>query len=144
MSTRPTDLYVNNHWYIELPGLVSPKFHQVSGIEESSGEVSIVDGYRNVEHKFSSQLKKYNDIVLHRAKDGSVDDISMRELVRACMNNGLRFDANLVKLHNGIEVFRILMLGVRVKNNAHPDLNTAGEDRYDMKYTCSVSEWIEI
>ena len=144
MATRPTDLLVNNHWYFEIPGLVSPKFHSLEGIEQNSGEVTIVDGYTNIEHKFSSQLKKFSDITLTRAKDGSVDDFSMRELFRACMNEGFRFDGNLVKMHNGREVFRIVMLGVRIKSVAHPSLNTAGEDKYDMKYTCSVSEWIEI
>lgn len=144
MSTRPTDLYTNNHFLIEIPGLISPKFHKVEGIEENSGEVTIIDGYTNVEHKFSSQLKKYSDITLTRAKDGSIDDFSMREIVRQCMNNGLRFDANLVKMHNGQEVFRIVMLGMRIKTNAHPNLDTSGEEKYDMKYTLSVSEWVEI
>ena len=35
-------------------------------------------------------------------------------------------------------------LGCRIKNYAHPSLKTDGEERYDNKYTLSVSEWVEI
>lgn len=144
MPLRPTDLYTNNHWYFEIPGLISPHFHTLEGIEQKSGEVFIVDGSTNIKHKFSSQLKEYNDIVLTRGMDGSVDDQTMRVLSQQCMNEGFRFDGNLVKMHNGQEVFRILFLGCRIKNIAHPSLKTDGEERYDIKYTLSVSEWVEI
>ena len=144
MPLRPTDLYTNNHWYFEIPGLISPHFHTLEGIEQKSGEVFIVDGSTNIKHKFSSQLKEYNDIVLTRGMDGSVDDETMRVLTQKCMNEGFRFDGNLVKMHNGQEVFRILFLGCRIKNYAHPSLKTDGEERYDNKYTLSVSEWVEI
>ena len=144
MPLRPTDLYTNNHWYFEIPGLISPHFHTLEGIEQKSGEVFIVDGSTNIKHKFSSQLKEYNDIVLTRSMDGSVDDATMRVLVQKCMNEGFRFDGNLVKMHNGQEVFRILFLGCRIKNYAHPSLKTDGEEKYDNKYTLSVSEWVEI
>ena len=144
MPLRPTDLYTNNHWYFEIPGLISPHFHTLEGIEQKSGEVFIVDGSTNIKHRFSSQLKEYNDIVLTRGMDGSVDDATMRVLVQKCMNEGFRFDGNLVKMHNGQEVFRILFLGCRIKNYAHPSLKTDGEERYDNKYTLSVSEWVEI
>ena len=144
MPLRPTDLYTNNHWYFEIPGLISPHFHTLEGIEQKSGEVFIVDGSTNIKHKFSSQLKEYNDIVLTRGMDGSVDDESMKKKKKKCMNEGFRFDGNLVKMHNGQEVFRILFLGCRIKNYAHPSLKTDGEERYDNKYTLSVSEWVEI
>lgn len=144
MPLKPVDLYTANHWYFEIPGLISPQFHTLSGIEQRSGEVFIVDGSTNIKHKFSSQLKEYSDIVLTRAMDGSVDDLTMMTLVQQSMNEGLRFDGNLVKLHNGQEVFRILFLGCRIKNVAHPELRTDSEERYDVKYTCSVSEWVEI
>lgn len=144
MPLRPTDAYVNNGWYFEVPGLVSPQFQQLEGISKTSGEVVVVDGATNIKHKFSSQLKDFGDIVLTRPKDGSIDDTTMRVLEDQCLNTGFRFDGNLVKLHNGQEVFRILFLGMRIKKVEHPSLNTGGEDLYNMKYTCSVSEWVEI
>lgn len=144
MPIKPTNLLTANHWYFEIPGLISPQFHTLEGIEQKSGEVSIVDGSTNIKHKFSSQLKDFGDIILTRAKDGSIDDDTMRVLTDQCMNSGFRFDGNLVKLHNGQEAFRILFLGLRIKNIAHPSLKTDSEERYDMKYTCSVSEWVEV
>jgi len=144
MPLKPTDQLTANHWYFEIPGLISPLFHSLEGIEQKSGEVSIVDGATNIKHKFSSQLKEYSDVTLTRTMDGSIDDQTMRVLVNKCMNEGLRFDGNLVKLHNGREVFRILFLGCRIKNYAHPSLKTDGEEKYDNKYTLSVSEWVEI
>lgn len=144
MPLKPVDLYTNNHWYFEIPGLVSPHFHTLEGIEKKSGEVSIVDGATNIKHKFASQLKEFNDITLTRAKDGSADDLTMTVLSEECINNGFRFDGNLVKMHNGKEVFRILFMGCAIKNVAHPSLKTDGEDKYDVKYTLSVSEWVEI
>lgn len=144
MPLRPTDLYTNNHWYFEIQGLISPHFHTLEGIEKKSGEVSIVDGTTNIKHKFSSQLKDFGDINLTRSKDGSVDDKTMQVLANKCMDEGFRFDGNLIKMHNGQEVFRILFLGCRIKNIAHPSLKTDGEDKYDIKYSMSVSEWVEI
>lgn len=144
MPLKPTDLYTANHWYFEVAGLISPHFHTLEGVEQKSGEVFIVDGSTNIKHKFSSQLKDYGDVTLTRAMDGSVDDQTMRVLVQKCMNEGFRFDGNLVKMHNGREVFRILFLGCRIKNYAHPSLKTDSEERYDVKYILSVSEWVEI
>lgn len=144
VPNKPTALYTANNWYFEIPGLLSPHFHTLEGINQKSGEVSIVDGGTNIKHKFSSQLKDYGDIVLTRAYDGSVDDLAMQTLVNLSMNTCTRFDGNLVKAHCGKEVFRILFLGLRIKDVAHPTLNTDSEDRYDVKYTCSVSEWQEI
>lgn len=144
MPNKPSDLLTNNHFYFEVPGLISPHFHKISGISKKSGEVSIVDGATNTKHKFSSQIKDFGDITLIRTPDGSVDDYSMRALVDKCLNAGFRFDGNLVKLHNGQEAFRIMFLGLRIKEVNYPDFDTSAEERMDISYVCSVSEWVEI
>lgn len=144
MATKPTDALTANHFYFEVPGLISPHFHKLEGISKKSGEVFIVDGSSNVKHKFSSQLKDFGDITLTRTPDGSVDDVSMRALVDQCLNEGFRFDGNMVKLHNGQEAFRIMFLGLRIKEVQYPSFDTASEERMDVKYVCSVSEWIEL
>lgn len=141
---RPTNLFTTNNWYFELPGFVSPHFSTLEGISKTSGEVSIVDGGTNVRHKFSSQIRDYGDISLTRAYDGSVDDYAIQALSKLSFDGCQRFDGNLVKLHCGEEVFRILFLGMRLKEEVHPTLNTEGEDRYDVRYTFSVSEWVEV
>lgn len=142
--TRPSDLYTNNNWYFEMQGLVSPHFHTLEGISKTTGEITIVDGGTNITHKFSSQIKQFGDITLTRSKDGSVDDVAIAALRDLCMDTALRFDANLVKLHHGNEVFRIMFLGARIKEENHPTLSTDGEERYDVRYVLSVSEWVEI
>ena len=142
--SRPTAVYTNNNWYFEIPGIVSPNFQKLSGIEASSGEVTIVDGVTNLKHKFSSQIKEFSDVTLERAYDGSEDDNYMRALQKISLVEGQRFDGQLVKLHAGREVFRILFLGARLKKVSHPSLDTGGEDIYNVSYTLSVTEWVEI
>lgn len=144
MPTRPGDLYTNNHFYLEIPGLISPQFHTVEGIGIESGEVSIVDGYTNILHKFSSQLKKAKDVTLTRSKDGSADDAALKVLSKKCLDEGFRFDAQLVKRHNGNEVFRIILLGCRIKMVDYPTHQTDAEERYDMKFVLSVTEVVEL
>lgn len=144
MPTRPVDLYTSNHFYMEVPGLISPQIHTVEGIGIESGEVSIVDGFTNIQHKFSSQLKKAKDVTFTRAKDGSADDLAMKALADKCLDEGFRFDCHLVKRHNGKEVFRILLLGCRIKTVDYPTHQTDAEERYDMKYVLSVTEVVEL
>lgn len=144
MSAKPVDALTANHFLFEVPGLVSPHFQKIEGISKKSGEVVIVDGSTNIKHKFSSQIKEFGDITLSRVYDGSVDDRSMRALTDQCMNEGFRFDGNLVKMHNGQEAFRIIFLALRIKEVQHPSLDTGSEERYEVKYICSVSEWVEV
>lgn len=141
---KPTDALVTNGWYFEIPGLVSPHFNSLAGIERKSGEVVVVDGTTNIMHKFSDQLKEFGDITLMRTKDGSVDDKTMKALADKCLNTGFRFDGQLVKNHNRQEAFRIVFLGARIKVEKHPDLKTDGKEKYDMTYTLSISEWQEL
>lgn len=143
-SLRPQNLYTANSWYFEIQGMVSPHFHTLSGIKKSSGEVSIVDGVTGIRYKFSDQIKEFGDITLTRAYDGSVDDDFLRTLQAVSLDNGFKFDGNLVKLQNGSEVFRILFLGMRMKDVEHPQLGTDSQNRYDVQYMFSVTEWQEI
>lgn len=144
MPFKPIDSFTAGHWYFEVPGLISPQFQGLEGISRETGEVMVVDGMTNLTHKFSSQIKKFGDITLTRPYDGGVDDASMNVLVKKCEDEGFRFDGSLVKMHNGKEVFRILFLGLRIKRVEHPNLQTESEERYDVKYVCSVSQWEEV
>ena len=143
MSTKPVDALTANHFYIEMAGLVSPHFQKIEGISKKSGEVVIIDGSTNTKHKFSDQLKEVGDITLTRVYDGSVDDITMRLLVEQCLNEGFRFDINMVKMHNGQEAFRIIILGMRIKEVQHPNYDTGSTERLEVKYVCSVSDYVE-
>lgn len=141
---RPKNLFTSNHWVFEIPGAISPNFQKLDGISKTSGEVTVVDGTTNVKHKFSSQLKDFGEITLTRPYDGSVDDIFMQSLEKFSFENGGRIDGSLVKFHNNEEVFRIMFFGLRLKEITHPSLDTSSEERYDVQYKFSVSEWEEI
>lgn len=141
---RPDNLFASSHWTFEIPGTTFPNFQKLEGISKTSGEISVVDGTTNIKHKFSSQIKDYGEITLTRPYDGSVDDDFMRALEVFSFEGGNRFDGNLVKYHNGVEVFRIMFFGLRLKEITHPSLDTSAEERYDVAYKCSVSEWTEV
>jgi hypothetical protein len=140
----PTNVFSANGWYFEIQGLVSPHFNRLSGIKKSTGEVSIVDGSTGIRHKFANQIKEFGDITLVRAYDGSVDDNYMRQLTKLSLDGCTKFDGNLVKLQCGKEVFRIIFLGMKMKDTEHPELRTDSEERYDVQYMFSVTEWQEI
>lgn len=141
---RPDNLFTTNHWTFEIPGLNFPNFQKLEGISKTSGEISIVDGTTNIKHKYSSQLRDFGDITLTRPYDGSADDIAMQALEKASFDTGARFDGHLVKYHNGVEVFRIMFFGLRIKEVKHPNLDVAAEEAYNVMLTISVSEWEEI
>ena len=141
---RPDNLFATSHWTFEIPGTTFPNFQKLEGISKTSGEISIVDGVTNIKHKFSSQIKDFGEITLTRPYDGSVDDIFMQTLEKFSFDLGGRIDGNLVKYHNGQEVFRIMFFGMRMKEVTHPSLDTSAEERYDVMYKFSVSEWEEV
>jgi len=141
---RPDDLYASSHWTFEIAGMKSPNFQKLSGLSKKVGEIKMVDGSTNITHKFSSQIKDFGEITLTRPKDGSIDDAAMMALEKFSLDSGNRIDGQLIKLHNGVEVFRIMFFGLQMKEVKHPDFDTSAESSYDMQYTFSVSEWEEI
>jgi len=138
------NLYANNHFEIKIPGLVTPDFQEMDGLEKSMGEISKVSGDTNIKYKFSSGIKDYGEITLTRPYDGSVDDALILALEKFSFDDGNRVDATLVKYHNKQEVFRILLFGLMLKKVTYPGMGTANEDRFDMKYTFSVSSHEEV
>ena len=141
---KPTDLFVVNGWYLELPGLVSPHFETLEGLSKKTGKVEIVDAGTNIKYKFSSQIKDFGAITLTRAKDGTNDDIIMNGLVNASIELGVKYAGQLIKLHHGSEVFRIAFVGMLFDSNAHPSHNINGEEKYVQTFGASIDEWEEI
>lgn len=141
---RPNTAYVVNGWYFELPGLISPHFETLSGLNKKTGTVEIVDGGTNVKYKFASQIIDFGQITLSRTRDGSIDDRALNLLVDSSIRIGSKFAGVLVKLHFGVEVFRIAFEGLRFAELNHPDYNTLGEDKLLMQYMATVDGWVEI
>ena len=141
---KPKNVYVVNGWYLELPGLISPKFETLSGLSKKTGTVEVVDAGTNVKYKFSSQIIDFGQIGLTRAMDGSVDDNAMDALVNLCINSGQKFTGTLIKLHFGAPVFTIAFEGLRFSEDNWPDLNIEGEEKLIKTYVATVDTWLKV
>ncbi|MCE7766847.1 hypothetical protein GQL56_29930, partial [Pseudomonas putida] len=67
---RPNDLYVNNGWYLEIPGLVSPHFETLEGVQKAANKVSIVDAGSNKKYQFGTQIIDFGEMSLSRTYQG--------------------------------------------------------------------------
>jgi len=141
---KPTNVFVTNGWYMELPGLVSPQFESLSGLSKKTGTVEVVDAGTNVKYKFSSQIVDFGTITLVRPYDGSSDDVLMRALVNASITEGIKYAGVLVKRHFGNEVYRIAFEGLMFTEETYPDFNTGAEEKQNISYVANVDSWILI
>lgn len=140
----PSDLYVVNGWYMEMPGLISPHFQSIDGLGIATNSVDIVDAGTNIKFKFSAQVLDFTEITLARTLDGSSDDAALDSLYDRCVRNGEKFDISLVKTHNGVEVFRYAIVGFRFVNKTLPTLDVNGEDKFLISYTATVDYWFKV
>lgn len=140
----PTDLFVTNGWWIEMPGLVSPHFQTLDGSGSNSGTVDIVDAGTNIKFKFSSQVLDFQEMTISRTLDGSSDDAAIDVLYDQCVRQGFKFGCSLVKMHNGQEVFRIAFVGFRFVNKTMPSLDVNGEEKFLIQYTATCDYWFKV
>lgn len=138
---RPSDLFVTNGWYLELPGLISPHFETLSGLSKKTGKVEIVDAGSNIRYKFSGQITDFGAITLGRTYDGSSDDSVFRALVEAG-RRGTKIAGVLVNLHHGTEVFRIAFQGLLFLAETYPDFDINTEEKLKITYNAEVDQWI--
>lgn len=141
---RPTDLYVTNGWYMEIPGLLSPHFETLDGLGIESSTVQLVDAGTNVEYKFPSQIIRYPELTLARTLQGTTDDAALETIVQQCIEEGFKFDCQLIKLHNQVEAFRLAMVGFRFQNVTYPTFDVNGEDKFLINYTATVDFFYKI
>lgn len=142
-TTKPSDLVVVNGWYLDIPGLVSPHFEQLSGIEKGSGNVKIVDGGTNKEYSFSDQIRRLGEISCGRTFDGSTNDIVLDQLVEEGIR-GNKIFGRLVKLHKGKEIFQIGFEGWKFFRKAIPTLDVNSGEKFMVQYQATVDDWIII
>lgn len=141
---KPNDLYVVNGWYLELPGLVSPHFETLDGLQKVTGTVDIVDAGTNIKYKFPSQIIDYGDLTLTRTMKGDADDKALQALVNECIENGLKVSGVLVKLHHTKEVFRLAFVGFRFVGMTYPSWDVNGEEKFLVSYTATVDYWLNV
>jgi hypothetical protein len=139
---RPTDLFVTNGWYLDgLPGLVSPHFETLEGIQLVSNSVEIVDAGTNIKHRFSSQILDYGTMTITRTLQGTPDDAVIATLVENMIRLGIKFSVNAIKFHHQVEAFRLLMEGFRVSAVNYPTWDVNAEEKHIISYTATCDGW---
>lgn len=141
---KPKAAYVVNGWYLELPGLNSPRFETLSGLSKRTGTVEVVDAGTNIKYKFSSQIIDFGAIGLTRNMDGSSDDIAMDALVELSITSGQKFTGVLIKKHFGTPVFTIAFEGLRFVEDNWPDFSIEGEEKLIKTYQATVDTWLKV
>lgn len=141
---KPAASYVVNGWYLELPGLVSPRFETLSGLSMKTGTVEVVDAGTNIKYKFASQILDFSGIGLTRNMDGSADDLAMDAIVALSITAGQKFAGVLIKMHFNNPVFSIAFDGLRFVEDNWPDFNIEGEDKLIKTYQATVDTWLRV
>lgn len=138
---RPTDLYVTNGWYLELPGLTSPHFETLEGLQKTSEHVDIVDAGTNRKHKFAGQIVDFGDMTLSRTHQGTADDKILIEMAENMIYRGLKVPAVAVKMHHGQEVMRIVLEGFRFSAYTFPTFDVNSQEKFLVNYTATCDNW---
>lgn len=144
LPNKPTDLFVTNGWYLELPGLVSPHFETLEGVQKTSQSVEIVDAGTNNKYRFPGQIMDYGEMTLTRTAQGTPDDLTLDAMVDAMIRQGIKVNAVAVKLHHGVEVFRILFEGFRIAGVTYPSFDVNAEEKFTLNYTATCDSWTKL
>lgn len=132
---------MQNGWYLEFPGLLSPHFETLEGVSRKSNTVSIVDGGTNKMHKFGTQIIDYGDMTLTRTMQNNTDDKVLAAIADDMILRGLRLPVMAVKLHHQKEVFRILFQDFRISEHTMPNFDVNSEDKFTANFSATCSDW---
>jgi hypothetical protein len=139
---RPTDLLVTNGWYLEgLPGLVSPHFETLEGIQVVSNSVEIVDAGTNKKHRFSSQILDYGTMTLTRTLQGNLQDSILQGLAETMIRFGAKYNVRGIKLHHQAPAFIVLFQGFRISAVNFPTWDVNAEEKHLVTYAATADEW---
>ena len=141
---KPQDVYVTNGWYLNIPvpGIMADGlFETLEGMSKSSGVVEVVDAGTNRKYKFTDQLTDYGEMTLTRPYNGSTADRAMEALVTTMIENGIKVPVSAVKMHQGKEVFTILLEGFSFSAANYPTFDVAGTEKFTVSYTAHCDGW---
>lgn len=141
---RPTDVYVNNGWYLTIPyaGINSDGlFETLNGMGKSTDVIEVVDAGTNRKIKFNNQLVDFSQMTLTRTYDGSTVDRAMEQLINVMIEQGLKLPVQAVKMHHGQEVLTIIFEGFSFSAVQYPDMDVAGTDKFNVSYTANCDGW---
>lgn len=142
--TAIQDLYVTNGWYIDLPGLVSPHFETLEGLQKVSNDVSTVDAGTNRTYSFSDQIDDFGEMTLGRTEQGTPDDKVLAIMVEAMRKQGVKVNAVAYKLHHQQIAFTILFEGFRFRSVQYPTFDVNGTEKFIIQYAAKCDNWIRI
>ena len=142
----PTDAMVVNGWYLDLSEIsdigINALFQTLEGVSRSNGTVEVVDAGTNKKLKFSDQLIDYSEMTLTRTYQNNKIDTVMEDLVTEMLTTGLKLDEVIaVKMHNGVQVKRILFTGFRFLSEEHPTWDTEGAEKYTVSYKATCDDY---
>lgn len=143
LPKKPTDLFVTNGWYLEIPGIQSPHFETMEGMEKGSNSVAIVDGGANVEYKFPSQIVRNGELTFTRTYQGTPEDTLLEQLADAMMH-GVLVNCSVVKMHHNTEVFRLLLEGFRFVGYKYPTFDVNAEEKFTVTFQATVHKWTKL
>lgn len=124
-----------------MPGLVSPHFETLEGVQKTGGSVEIVDAGTNRKYKFASQITDYGEMTITRTYQGTLDDRTIEALAAECIERGLKIPVVAVKTHNQREVFRIIFEGFRITAVQMPTFDVNSEEKFTVSYTATCDGW---
>jgi len=143
----PTDAMVVNGWYLDLSEIsdigINALFQTLEGVSRSNGTVEVVDAGTNKKLKFSDQLIDYSEMTLTRTYQNNKIDTVMEDLITESLSTGLKLDEVIaVKMHNGVQVKRILFTGFRFLSEEHPTWDTEGTEKYTVSYKATCDDYV--
>ncbi len=131
-------LYVVNGWYLEFPGLISPHFATLEGIEMGTEKIKHVDAGTNREFNFSGQILAFGDMTLTRPYQGTPDDVTLERLVQQMVLQGTKYLVTAVKMHEYREIFRVVFDGFNIGRSSFPGFDVNSTEAFNVTYqaTC--------
>lgn len=129
------DLMVVNGWYLTgIPGVQSPNFETLEGLQINGSNVETVDGVTNKKKRFSSQLVDFGEGTLTRPFQSNVDDYALQIFSIACIRQGYKVDVNAIKRHKNRDVASFLLKDFRIGSVQFPTFNVEGEEKFVVTY----------
>lgn len=137
---KPQDLYVQNGWYLEVPGLSSPHFETLEGVQKKANKVSLVDAGTNKKYQFGTQILDFGEITLTRSLQGNADDLKLQALVDDMIENGTKVPVVAVKKHKGRIVYTIIFEGFNIHGYQHSTYDVNGEEKMLITYNATSDD----
>lgn len=141
---KPQDIYVQNGWYLEAPGLISPHFETLDGVQKKANKVSIVDAGSNKKYRFGTQILDFGDMTLTRALQGSADDVKVDAMVSDMIENGTKINCIAVKKHKGRIVYTLVFEGFNIHGEQHATYDVNGEEKMMITYDATCDGWDKV